>query len=524
MAETIQSLGDVPLGRGGTGAAVTFGKVDYGYLDEDKAKKDAYKDYVTSSQYMQVAKKAGAVWSPDQPKVKEALNEWYAAAESLEKARKNKDAEAERTYRKEMLDKQVEIESLVENSKIMEADWKKKDGELTKDDQFYYDEEDRKRHQEYGTLPYDERMKKYGLSLKLDRADDLNILKKEQQDMLAQLGTTKPKYEKATVIKNGKEVTEYRAYYDEQDVREAARRAADKGVLPGSKWERGYKTMLLNITDDPATAENEQEKAAEIINNLPPSGTSPEFKELIAQSYYNTFKDQIAKDGIIIKPYTPPADKRASGGGGGKTPTATYSPKKLTKIQDVYLPSGKVLKETSTLSKIPIASKNENQFKVTSAFAQRLKEADPSTENIMVTDEADPNSFVLTGKVSALYQNPKTKESYIEISPKIGGVTSRTIIIPLSENEAEMELWFTGTEDYQKGRIKTFDEWFKEKMETAAPTTKPLTKQTTAPKPTGGVLRVKAKDGKIYTIPYSNETEKNDKIKAAEARGGTVIQ
>ena len=255
MAETIQSLGGVPLGRGGTGAAVTFGKVDYGYLDEDKAKKDTYKDYVTGSQYMQLAKRAGAVWEPDQPKVKQAVDEWYATVQNLERARKNKDAAAEQRYRKEMLDKQLEIDGIVENSKIMEDDWKKKEAELTKDDQFYYDEEDRKKHQEYRTLGYDERMKKYNLNFQLDRADDLNIIKKEQQDMLAQLGNTKPKFEKVTVVKNGKTVTEDQAYYDEQDVREAARRAADKGVLPGSKWERGYKRMLLNITDDPSTSE-----------------------------------------------------------------------------------------------------------------------------------------------------------------------------------------------------------------------------------------------------------------------------
>ena len=489
MAETIQSLGDVPLGRGGTGAAVTFGKVDYGYLDEDKAKKDAYKDYVTGSQYMQLAKRAGSVWAPDQPKVKQAVDEWYATVENLERARKNKDAAAELRYRKEMLDKQVEIDGIVENSRIMEDDWKKKDAQLTTDNQFYYDEEDRKRHQEYGTLGYDERMNKYGLSFQLDKADDLNIIKKEQQDMLAQLGNTKPKFEKVTVIKNGKTVTEDQAYYDEQDVREAARRAADKGVLPGSKWERGYKTMLLNITDDPTTQENEQQIARDIINSLPPGGTSPEFKELIAQSYYNTFKEQMKKEGKIIKPYTPPAARRGGVGGSGKTPTATYGPKKSAKIQDVILPGGGVLKETPTLAKIPISSKGENQFKVSSAYAQRLKEADPSTINIMVPDGEDPTSFVLTGKVSALYQDPKTKESYIEISPKIGGVTSRTIIVPLSENEAEMELWFTGTADYQSRKISSFDAWFKEKMGTAAPTTKPLQKKSTAPsnnqKPSG---------------------------------------
>lgn len=479
MAETIQSLGDVPLGRGGTGAAVTFGKVDYGYLDEDKAKKDTYKDYVTGSQYMQLAKKAGAVWNPDQPKVKKAVDEWYAIVQNLERARKNKDAAAEQGYRKEMLDKQVEIDGIVENSKIMEDDWKKKEVLLSRDNQFYYDDEDRKRHEEYITLGYDERVEN-GLNFRLDRADDLNIIKKEQQDMLAQLGNTKPKFEKVTVVKNGKTVTEDQAYYDEQDVREAARRAADKGVLPGSKWERGYKTMLLNITDDPSTPDNEQQIASDIINNLPPGGTSPEFKELIAQSYYNTFKEQIKKEGKIIKPYTPRATKRG-GGGSGKTPTATYSPKKSAKIQDVILPSGGVLKETPTLDKIPIASKGENQFKVSSAYAQRLKEAYPYTENIMVPDGEDPASFVLTGKVSALYQNPKTKESYIEIAPEIGGVTSKTIIVPLSENEAEMELWFTGTADYQKGISPSFDAWFKEKMGAAAPTTKPLQKKSTAP-------------------------------------------
>lgn len=479
MAETIQSLGGVPLGRSGTGAAVTFGKVDYGYLDEDKAKKDTYKDYVTGSQYMQVAKKAGAVWAPDQPKVKKAVDEWYATVENLERARKNKDTAGEQVYRKEMFDKQLEIDNLVENSRLMEDDWKKKDAELTRDNQFYYDDEDRKRHQEYGTLGYDERMSKYGLSFQLDKADDLNIIKKEQQDMLAQLGNTKPKFEKVTVVKNGKTVTEDQAYYDEQDVREAARRAADKGVLPGSKWERGYKTMLLNITDDPSTPDNEQQIARDIINNLPPGGTSPEFKELIAQSYYNTFKEQIKKEGKIIKPYTPPAAKRGGAGGGGKTPTSTYGPIQYQKIQDVILPSGEVLKETPTLAKRTISSKGEYQFKVSSAYARRLKQADPSTENIMVPDGEDPTSFVLTGKVSALYRDPKTKESYIEIAPKIGGVTSRTIIVPLSENEAEMELWFTSTADYQDKKIPSFDAWFKEEMGTPAPTTKPLQRKST---------------------------------------------
>ena len=531
MAETIQSLGDVPLGRGGTGAAVTFGKVDYGYLDEDKAKKDTYKDYVTGSQYMQLAKRAGAVWEPDQPKVKQAVDEWYAIVENLERARKNKDAAAEQRYRKEMLDKQLEIDGIVENSKIMEDDWKKKEAELTKDDQFYYDEEDRKKHQEYRTLGYDERMKKYNLNFQLDRADDLNIIKKEQQDMLAQLGNTKPKFEKVTVVKNGKTVTEDQAYYDEQDVREAARRAADKGVLPGSKWERGYKRMLLNITDDPSTSENEQERARDIISSLPAGGTSPEFKELIAQSYYNTFKDQMEKNGIIVKPYTTPAAKRGGAGGGGKTPTVTIIPgEQQLSLYDFN--TGAMVSSRAPVWNFGLSDeKGANvPFVVDALYVKNYAERNP-TAKAYFNKSAD--QYVIYGDPVGVRTDKKTGKEFIAVSVQppvaLADRVTRTqmapeiIEIPLTnraENIAAVERKWQKSDLQQQNPGKSFEQYRKEWIQQQQGKKKP----SAAPKSAGGVLRVKAKDGKIYTIPYSDETEKKNKIKAAKERGATVIQ
>lgn len=311
MEYTIGSLGGVPLGRSGTGAAVTFGKQDYSYLAPEKAKAEKYQPATTQDDLDRITGKVAKVWEPDRGYAKEKLDEWLRASMDYESARKAGDEKRAQDLQKKKVDISFELENIVADSdRFVRADaeyLKAKSG----DKSLLLDEEDEQAYQQWRSAPYPERLK-MGYKPNVKVADDLNYTGYAMPTM-KQLLPPANKQSTKTIIGN-QTIQAGDLYYNDDDIRNSAKTFTES-IQPGSKWDNYWNAAILNKANSNDGSLEEQMADKIVATKGTPDGDALR-KKYIEEYNYTTLKNSLGSQFKIVAPYTPPkAATRAAGAG-----------------------------------------------------------------------------------------------------------------------------------------------------------------------------------------------------------------
>jgi len=543
MEYTIESLGGVPLGRSGTGAAVTLGKQDYSYLEPKPVKEDKYKEYTTASDIDALTGKVAKVWEPDRAVAKQRLDEWYDLAIKLEKERKMGQTDAAGKTQKELSDKRFEIENMVADSDRYVQGWAAWEKDY-QDKSILYSDEDVKAAEDWKALPYDQRIKT-GYNPPVKAANELNYNQFAMTNMNRNIAG-KANTAKTQIISGNQKVSTGEKYYYDADIRNAANNFTET-ILPGSKYDNWWNQKILEISN--RNDGSQEEKLADDIVAYKGTPQGNELKRnFIADENYKILKQSLGSQFKIITPYTPPATR---GGGrvgarpkgtvnwasrtmGGVDSTGQLIPGRTVwnvEISDLesdkdeyYSVSRKYIEE---LAKLPGYKWLEN----VDGFEFLVKSFDQNGKPISI--QTSPN-IKIKGQVSNVYNDPtKTQVDadriIISLPDKTG--VRKEIEIPLMGNVAKINDRFKnmGLGTYQQELRKATKG--RQPAKAVVPPT-PQVGGAASPARAGmGTQAVKGggtftieKDGKYYSIPYANQKEYQEKLKAAQAKGGKLIK
>lgn len=544
MEYTIESLGGVPLGRSGTGAAVTLGKQDYSYLEPKPVKEDKYKEYTTASDIDALTGKVAKVWEPDRADAKQRLDEWYDLAIKLEKERKMGQTDAAQKTQKELSDKRFEIENMVADSEKFSQGWVRWENEL-RSKSILYDDKDVKTAEDWKALPYDQRIKT-GYNPPVQQANDLNYTQFAMTNM-NRLIKNKAKKSSVTQIIGNQKVNQGQVYYDDADIRNAAENYV-ANILKGSVYDN-YWSYLIDQAAAGDMGSEEEIIADEIKGQIGTEEGDALRKKYITDKSYELLKESLGSESVVITPYTPPATRGGGRGGvkpkgavnwvsrtmGGVDSAGQVIPDRTVwnvEISDPesdrdesYSVSRKYIEE---LAKLPEYEWLQN----VDGFEFLLKMKDDSGKPISI--KTSPN-IQIKGQVRNVYNDPTKK----------GGVDADRIIISLPDKTGvrnEIEIPLMGNvakinERFKNMGLGTYQQELRKATKGAQPAKAvvPPTPQVggaASPARAGmGTQAVKGggtftieKDGKYYSIPYANQKEYQEKLKAAQAKGGKLIK
>lgn len=442
MEYTIESLGGVPLGRSGTGAAVTLGKQDYSYLEPKPVKEDKYKEYTTASDKNALRTRAAKVWEPDRPVARQKLKEWESLALKLEKQRKAGETDAAENTQKELSDKRFEIESMVADSEKFSQGWVRWENEL-RSKSILYDDKDVKTAEDWKALPYDQRIKT-GYNPPVQQANDLNYTQFAMTNM-NRLIKNKAKKSSVTQIIGNQKVNQGQVYYDDADIRNAAENYVTN-ILKGSVYDNYWSYLI----DQAAAGDmgSEEEKIADDIKGLIGTEEGDALrKKYITDKSYELLKESLGSEYVVITPYTPPATR--GGGRGGVKPKGTVNWASRT-MGDVDS-TGQVIADR-TVWNVEISDPESNRdesYSVSRKYIEELANL-PEYEWLKDVDgfefledpsiKTSPN-IKIKGQVSNVYNDPtKTKVDadriIISLPDKTG--VRKEIEIPLMGNVAKI--------------------------------------------------------------------------------------
>jgi hypothetical protein len=495
MAETIGSLGGVPLGRAGTGAAVMLGEKDYSYLKPKEVKEKKYNPLVSDADVERLLKEAGTVWRPDQKEAKQKFDVIYTKIKEIELNNKAGEKEKANILLDELRNNiLVDFENFVKNSKTQETNGLQYENDRERQ-ALLYDDEDDMNYQAWLAKPVANRE----LNPPIQRANDLNYVPYAINNMSKLMVA-----DKETDVRDsgGFRNTKTNTYYTEDKVRDASRKAA---YNMSGKYMNFWKQKMLAkaVDDDPSTPEDERELAAQIVSNLGPGGQSPELYDFIANQNYMLFSGRMER--IEKKKAPAPAPKVARGGGGRKrTATATVTTgQENTVLTDINTGVSKPVGGVKPKVAITSGSAVKLPFVVDAAYVEGYLKENPWAARLFRSESGAgrPDQFVVTGTPQSVYYDPETQSEYLAINTKVGD-NERVVMIPYAkpENEVQIENIFADTEEGIDRGI-TFREYFEEvkKKPLGTPGTKtapvqkrPGSKPTTpapaggAPKPAGG--------------------------------------
>jgi hypothetical protein len=542
MDYTIGSLGGVPLGRSGTGAAVTFGKQDYSYLEPKEKKAEKYTPYTTPNDEESMRGKIGKVWSYDRTKATKIFGEWYSQAQNLEKIVKSGNAAEAEKAKKALNDKAIELEIFVADSNKMEKNY----GQI-KDDMrqhsVYYTPEDQQKVEDWAKDP--NRLENTGYEPNIKKVPALDWAKYSGDWMDKRLSKNINTADK-TIISGNVQIAKGQKYVDDNRIREEAESIAST-VVPGTYWWNLWLDKMQNL----AGPNNEGGPGYDFAHDFIGKSSTPEgvamIQKYIADKTYEKKKRAYESEQVRIKPAPTPKASTGNGGGiGGKKDqgTATW----VTRTQGGVDSSGQIIPDRTVWS-VEIADKKSDKdeyyfvsrkyieelaklpeykwLENVEGFEFLLKMEDESGKPISI--QTSPN-LQIKGIVKYVYHDPKKTgvdaDRIIISLPDKSGVRNE-IEIPLMGNVAKINQRFEdmGLESYQKDLSKNT------KGKTPAPAVVPPTPTQTDAKPktgtqaTGGAGSFTIeKDGKYYSIPYTNQKEYQDKLKAAIAKGGKLIK
>ena len=535
MEYTIESLGGVPLGRSGTGAAVTLGKQDYSYLEPKPVKEDKYKEYTTASDIDALTGKVAKVWEPDRAAAKQRLDDWYGLAIKLEKERKMGQTDAAEKTQKELSNKRFEIENMVADSDRYVQGWAAWEKDY-QDKSILYSDEDVKAAEEWKALPYEERVKT-GYNPPVKAANELNYSAFSMTNMKRNI-SDKANVAKTQIISGNQKVNTGEKYYFDADVRTAANNFTET-ILPGSKYDNWWNQKILEISN--RNDGSQEEKLADDIVAYKGTPQGNELKrKFIADENYKMLKQSLGSQFKIITPYTPPAT-RGGGRGGAKPKGAVNWVSRTTGGVDS---TGQVIPDR-TVWNVEISdpeSDRDESYSVSRKYIEELAKL-PEYQWLQDVDGfeflEDPaiktsSNIQIKGQVRNVYNDPKKSgvdaDRIIISLPNKAGVRNE-IEIPLMGNVAKIN------ERFKNMGIGTYQQELRKATKGAQPAKAvvPPTPQvggTASPARAGmGTQAVKGggtftieKDGKYYSIPYANQKEYQEKLKAAQAKGGKLIK
>lgn len=444
MAETIGSLGGVPLGKSGTGRAVTFAKEDYKYLYPEKKKEEKYKPLVSDQEIAKFLKETGEVWKPDQQQAKDKFDSWYKKVKEIELLNSTGSKAEAQKKREELRSDEIDIINFLKNSHTHE-----KNGLAYEDDKknnpLLYDDSDDLEYQSWLAKPVEQRE----LNPKINKGTTANYVGYVIPTMEKLM---EPTTEQETKIRGGVKDTKRNVFYTDEQIYDAAKKATSL-MEPGGKWMNYWKTMMLNYADDPNTPENESEIAANILASIGPGGTSPEFVDFVTNENVKLFSGNKEKITKIKAPDLPRAGR--TGGGGGRAATVSL----VTGVEsiDVYdAGTDKLIRRKGSYPTIAIGEDKDSQLQyvVDSRFVNQFVKENPWAGKVFrqETRGGQRPSYAVKGDATSIVYDPNTKQEYIQISTKDANDNLRVFLIPNNlANEATLEAKWKKTDEAKSG-------------------------------------------------------------------------
>lgn len=468
MAETIGSLGGVPLGRAGTGTAVILGERDYSYLQPKEVKKEKYTPLIGDDEIGKLIKEAGALWKPDQNAGRDKVNDIITKIKQMEILNKSGEKESARKMYDDIQQDVLKFGNFVKNSSDAEASGKSFETDYRNNSLLYtpaqWDE-----YEQWKTLDADQRP----LSVPVEKASNLNYVPLVMRNMKSLM---KPSESKIVTEKGGWRNSQTKEYFDEEQVRNVAMKSAF--MTPENYLNLLKKQMMdKQVIEDPDTPESEVDRAAQIIASLGPDGRSPELFDFIAGQNYLLFTQNMER----IKKESKPATVRRTGGGGGggrkKTPTvAVFTGQSADVLTDPV--TGARVPSSTTKYKVSLGQDRSTSlpFVVDVAYLQGYVKQHPKLKPLIevASDEALPNQVVIKGDPRSIVYDPATGYEYLSVATKIGD-KEEFVLIPYDkvENQSTLEAKWMNTKEYINTGISLreyLDNFYKTPMGT--PTTR----------------------------------------------------
>lgn len=481
MAETIGSLGGVPLGRAGTGTAVILGEKDYSYLKPKEEKKEKYKPLIGDDEIGKLIKDAGALWKPDQQRGGEKVNEIITKIKQMEILNKSGEKESAKKMYDEIQQDVLKFGNFVKNSNDAETSGKSFETDYRNNSILYtpaqWDE-----YEQWKLIDADQRP----LSVPVEKASNLNYVPLVMRNMK---GLMKPSGSKIVTEKGGWRNSQTKEYFDEEQVRDVAMKSAF--MTPENYLNLLKKQMMdKQVIEDPDTPESEVDRAAQIIASLGPDGRSPELFDFIAGQNYLLFTQNMEKISKESKPATP---RRTGGGGGGRKSQETVSISHGQYNGVITDPTtGAKIASKNIVYKTSLGTTTNKQlpFVVSTAYLQGYANQNPKVKPLIEVagDEKLPSQISITGSPRSIVYDPSTGYEYLSIATEIGD-DEEFILIPYNqvENQSTMEALFMGTKVYKQNGTtlrQYLDNYYKTPMGT--PTTNVTPPPSTATPPAGG--------------------------------------